>query len=160
MNPFLTITVGLESARQPDLEELHKLTDATLLDRTPREFAYLLTPDELSSANVYFFVLRVNNQVAGSCALVWHYPEMIGELKRLFIMPDWRKLQLSDILQLAIQTFAKQIEITKLVVETGQISQGYLAAHRHLHRCGFDKCGPFLYYKESDWSEFFSKDLT
>ena len=84
------------------------------------------------------------------------YAMISGELKRMYVHPEYRNRMLADRIVGVIESVAKLDELSALVVETGP-EETYATVHHHLKRCGFQRCGPFLDYKESEHSAFFYK---
>jgi putative acetyltransferase len=143
----------------------HKLIDELdkhLLERTPKEYAHLMTPEELVSAGADMFIVRDNGQPIACCAMIRHenvIPDAVVELKRMFVSPRYRSHYLADKIIRVIEAVCVIENYYALLVETGD-EKNYAPAHRHLKRIGFQRCGPFLDYKESEHSAFFFKIIS
>ena len=83
----------------------------------------------------------------------------LGEVKRMFTLPEMRGQRVGSALLAAIIALARAKGLPMLMLETGG-SADMPEAHRLYSRSGFVVRGPFLDYPESQWSAFFELPLT
>jgi putative acetyltransferase len=86
-----------------------------------------------------------------------HSPEL-GEVKRMFTLPEMRGQRVGSALLEAIVALARNKGLATLMLETGT-GPGMAEAHRLYTRSGFTPRGPFLDYPDSEWSAFFEMPI-
>jgi len=112
--------------------------------------------DKLVREGVAFFVLSYLDQLAG-CGGVKLFANDYGEVKRMFVRPNYRGLGLGrNILDhLAEHTRAHGINILRL--ETGIYQKEAIGLYE---KYGFKRRSPFGSYREDPLSVYFEKMLT
>ena len=124
-----------------------------LLPLSPIEFQFKMTVEEMAEADTIVFVARdETGKAVGIGALKLHGPEL-GEIKRMFTLPEVRGERTGSALLLAIEGEAMQRGISRLMLETGE-GQGFEPACRLYERSGYSRCGAFLDYPDSGYSRF------
>ncbi|NNC12190.1 GNAT family N-acetyltransferase [Planctomonas sp. JC2975] len=150
-----TITIGLESPYANGIEELLRLGAEYSLSLYPPEECFLLTPAELDEPGVRLFVAR--DDAGGALAmgaLVARHDE--GELKRMFVHPDSRRLGLASRILTRIEDAAMAQGLPRLVLETGPLHDAALAFYRRHGYVPIPRFGPYV---GSPSSVCFAKEL-
>jgi GNAT superfamily N-acetyltransferase len=111
--------------------------------------------EKLLAQNVAFFVLRNGDTPAG-CGGIQLFGAEYGELKRMYVRPQFRGLGFGQLLLDHLVDYARANGIVLLRLETG-IHQA--AAIRLYERAGFQRIPPFGNYKEDPLSLFYEKRI-
>ncbi len=151
----LAVTVSPETPLQDDVRALITELNAVLHESTPPEFCYHLTVEEMASPEMTVFVARIDRKAVGTGTLRRHAGG-IGEVKRMYVRPDFQGRGIGGAIMQAIEAQAIADGLEKIVIETGHI---HPAAWRVYERDGFTRCGPVLNYPESQYSIFYEKTL-
>ncbi len=112
--------------------------------------------EKLIAQGVAFFVLRANDAPAG-CGGIQLFGTEYGELKRMYVRPEFRGLGYGKLLLDHLADYARAHGIALLRLETG-IHQA--AAIRLYERVGFQRIPPFGDYIEDPLSLFYEKRIT
>jgi len=158
--PHITI-----AAERPDTADARTLIDeleAHLAPQYPPQSRHGYSIEKLLRERVVFFVLR-QDEVPVGCGgiqLVGADPprrsEPYGELKRMYVRPQFRGQGLGGILLNHLVEYARQQNVYVLRLETGIYQT---AAIRLYERWGFQRIPPFGPYKEDPLSLFFEKRI-
>lgn len=112
--------------------------------------------EKLLAQNVAFFVLRNGGTPAG-CGGIQLFGTEYGELKRMYVRPQFRGLGFGKLLLDHLADYARANGVGLLRLETG-IHQ---AAAIHLYeQTGFQRMAPFGEYVDDPLSLFFEKRIT
>jgi putative acetyltransferase len=109
----------------------------------------------LVAQQVVFFVLRDNETPAG-CGGIQLFGTEYGELKRMFVRPQFRGLGYGRLLLNHLADYARANGVGLLRLETG-IHQA--PAIRLYEGAGFRRIPPFGNYKEDPLSLFYEKRI-
>ena len=109
--------------------------------------------EKLIAQAVAFFVLRDNGTPAG-CGGIQLFGMEYGELKRMYVRPQFRRLGYGKLLLNHLADYARARGIGLVRLETG-IHQA--TAIRLYERAGFQRIPPFGDYKEDSLSVFYEK---
>ena len=146
----------MESPASPDAMRLIEALQAHLGSQYPVESQHGYSVDQLIREGVVFFVARLEGEAAG-CGGVQLYADGYGELKRMFVRPEFRGRGVAKALLEQLATQALNDGAAVLRLETGihqhEAIALYLAA-------GFKEIGPFGAYRADPNSRFFEKPLT
>ena len=82
----------------------------------------------------------------------------LGEVKRMFTLPEVRGQRVGSQLLQRIEQLARDEGLSRLVLETGE-APGFEPAYRVYERGGFTVCGAVLDYPDSGFSRFYEKKL-
>jgi putative acetyltransferase len=141
----VSFTIATETPLQDDVRALVSGLNAWALEQTPREFTHHMTVEQMAQPDTTVFVARdENGAVVGMGALKRH-GEGLGEVKRMFTLPEARGGGLAGQIVGEIEARARQDGITRLALETGAVPS-FGAAWRVYERAGFTRCGAFLDY--------------
>jgi ribosomal protein S18 acetylase RimI-like enzyme len=111
--------------------------------------------EKLIAQRVAFFVLRDNGTPAG-CGGIQLFGTDYGELKRMYVRPQFRGLGYGRLLVDHLADYARANGVGLLRLETG-IHQA--PAIRLYERMGFQRIGPFGDYEEDPLSLFYEKRI-
>ena len=151
----MAVSIVAESPLTDDVRRLIAALNEYLLTLTPREFCFHMTAEEMAGPDTTVLVAR-DNGVAVACGALRRHPGGIGEVKRMFTVPEYQGQGLGGQILAAIETLARKEGFSRIVLETGD---RHPAAWRVYERGGFSRCGPVLDYPDSSWSVFYEKEL-
>ena len=150
-----SITIERERPDSPDAMALIAELDAVLEPLYPSESRHGFNVAKLLADEVAFFVVRVDGQAAG-CGGVKLVGSEYGELKRMYIRPQFRGRRLGEALLEHLAAYTHQHGIALLRLETG-IHQH--AAIRLYQKAGFQCIPPFGHYTNDPLSLCYEKKL-
>ena len=154
----MAITIAIESPLQDDVRALVDQLNEHLLPLSPLEFQFKMTVEQMADSATTLFVARDEaGKAVGMGALKMHGPEL-GEVKRMFTLPEVRGQRVGRQLLERIVDLARERGLPVVMLETGT-GDGMAEAHRLYTRYGFTPRGPFLDYPDSEWSAFFELNL-
>lgn len=159
----MPIEIRPEPARQPEVEELLRLSDEFAFALYPAESCHLLDVSELERPGVTVFVARVDGRALGIAALVaGARPDALAdagaraELKRMFVHEDARGQGLARSLLGAVEAAASDAGIAELRLETGPLQHAAIALYE---RSGYARIPNFGAYVDDPWSVCYAKSL-
>ncbi|MEP6830355.1 MAG: GNAT family N-acetyltransferase [Rhizomicrobium sp.] len=152
----MSLVISVETPLSDDVRRLVAALNQTSLELTPREFTHHLTVEQMAGPEMTVFVARENGDAVAMGALRRH-PDGIGEVKRMYTMPDQQGRGIGGRILSEIEALARSEGLTSLVLETGS---NFDAALRVYQRDGFRACGPVLDYTPSPYTAFFEKPLS
>ena len=151
-----TTQITAEHPDSPDaLQMLTELDEGLSVLPYPQESRHAFSVEKLIRENVAFFVTRQDGVPAG-CGGVLLVGTEYGEVKRMFVRPQFRGLGLGKqmLAHLAEYTHGRGIALLRL--ETGIYQP---EAIRLYERFGFRRIGPFGLYREDPISIYFEKEI-
>jgi GNAT superfamily N-acetyltransferase len=152
----MPVTVMLERPDTADAVELITELEAHLEPLYPSENRHGYSVEKLIAQGVAFFVLREDGTPAG-CGGIQLFGSEYGELKRMFVRPQFRGRGFGKLLLDHLAEHARASGVSLLRLETG-IHQ--TAAIRLYEREGFRPAPPFGSYVETPLNIFFEKRFT
>lgn len=152
----MAFTIEQEDPRQPAVRELVALLNAHMLSLTPAEFCFHMTVEQMAEPATTVFVARDEGGRAVGMGALRREDDGIGEVKRMYTLPEVRGQRVGRALLDAIVELAEAEGFRRLVLETGD---RHPEAWRLYERAGFTRCGPVLDYPDSKWSIFYEKPL-
>ncbi|GGA82799.1 N-acetyltransferase [Brucella endophytica] len=158
MTGATTIAIAIETPLQDDVRMLIEQLNAHLLPLSPEEFQFKMTVEQMAGPDTTVFVARDDSGRAIGCGALKVHGDAIGEVKRMYTLPEVRGLRVGSALLDAITRLAQEKGISHLVLETGN-GPGFEGAWRLYERSGFTRCGVVLDYPDSEYSAFFEKRL-
>lgn len=154
----MAVSIAIETPLQDDVRTLVAQLNDHLLPLSPLEFQFKMTVEQMADSATTLFVARDEaSQAVGMGALKMHGPAL-GEVKRMYTVPEVRGQRVGRQLLERIVALAKQRSLPVVMLETGT-GEGMAEAHRLYTRYGFVPRGPFLDYPDSEWSAFFELRL-
>jgi putative acetyltransferase len=145
-------------AERPDTEDATALInelEGHLGPLYPRESRHGFSVEKLLRDGVAFFVIRHDGTAAG-CGGVKLFGTAYGEIKRMYVRPQFRGLGLGKLMLQHLADYARQQGVTVLRLETGIHQSEAIGLYE---RFGFVRIPPFGAYKEDPLSVFFEKRL-
>jgi len=109
----------------------------------------------LRDPNVVFLVARIDGRVAGCGAFVNQRGEY-AEIKRMYVAPEFRGLQLGRRILEALEEQARGAGLSVARLETGISQPEALGLYE---KAGYQRRGPFGSYREDPLSVFMEKNL-
>jgi len=149
------IAIAVESPLSDDVRGLIAELNAALLELTPPEHCYHMTPEEMAAPGTTVFVARADG-VAVACGALKRHEGGIGEVKRMYTKPEIQGRGIGGLILAEIEKLARAEGFVRLVLETGD---RHPAAWRVYERGGFTRCGAVLDYPDTTWSVFYEKGL-
>ena len=111
--------------------------------------------EKLIKQGVAFFVVRQDGVPAG-CGGVQFFGREYGELKRMFVRPQFRGLGLAKLMLQHLEQYTRDQHIPLLRLETGMYQKEAIGLYE---RMGFERIPPFGEYLDDPLSRFFEKKL-
>jgi putative acetyltransferase len=151
----MPVVIVQERPDTADAMQLIAELEAHLTPLYPQESRHGLSVDKLLRQAVAFFVTRRDGVPAG-CGGVQLFGADYGEVKRMYVRPQFRGLGLGKLMLDHLADYSRQHGVTLLRLETGV----YQAQAIRLYlRFGFQRIPPFGDYREDPLSVFFEKRL-
>ena len=151
----MAVTIAAERPDTPDATALINELQTHLESFYPPESRHGFSVDKLIAQGVAFFVLRVDGRAAG-CGGIMLVGKEYGEIKRMYVRPEFRGHEYGKLLIEHLAAHAKSNGITLLRLETGIHQQ---AAIRLYEQCGFRRIPPFAPYFEDPVSRCYEMSL-
>jgi putative acetyltransferase len=146
------------SRERPDSDDARLLItelDAYLIPLSPKESRHGYPVEKLINEDVPFFIIRDNGIPVG-CGGVKLFGTDYGEIKRMYIRPQFRGLGFAKLILDHLADYARSQGIAILRLETGIAQQ---EAIRLYERAGFQLIAPFGEYKPDPLSRFYEKRI-
>jgi putative acetyltransferase len=153
--PMDDFTIVADDPAQPDVRRLIEDLDTFLVSLYPPESNHLLPIDALRQANVTFLTARLRKQVVGCGALVDHDGEY-GELKRMFVSPNYRGLKIGRRILEELEGRARALGLPVIRLETGIAQHNALALYE---RAGYQRIGAFGDFYDDPLCVYMEKHL-
>jgi len=151
-----TIDIRQERPDSPDaLQLLSELDEGLSVLPYPQESRHAFSVEKLIRENVAFFVTR-HDEVPAGCGGVLLVGTEYGEVKRMFVRPQFRGLGLGKRMLEHLAAYTRQHGIALLRLETGIHQPEAISLYE---RVGFRRIGPFGPYHEDPISIYFEKDI-
>ncbi|MEW9808438.1 GNAT family N-acetyltransferase [Mesorhizobium marinum] len=155
----MAITIAAETPLQDDVRAMVADLNATMIPLTPREFQFQLTVEQMAEPALTTFVARDGNGRHVGMASLKDHGGGLGEVKRMFTLPEVRGQRVGSMLLERLEQLAREKGLSRLVLETGE-APGFEAAYRVYERGGFTVCGAVLDYPDSGFSRFYEKKIS
>src|SRR3982074_1128823 len=149
------LKIAREDPSQPEILMLLRDGEEYSAKLYPAESNHHMPLPALRASNVCFLVVRDGNgRAVGTGALALN--GAWAELKRMWVIPEARRLGVSKIILAALEARARSEGVRPLRLETGVEN---LAALGLSTRAGFERRDPFGDYRADPLSVFMQKDL-
>ena len=145
-------------AQRPDTDEAIQLItelEAVLDPLYPAESRHGFSVEKLLNEDVAFFVMREDGLAAG-CGGIKLFATEYGELKRMYVRPQYRGAGLGKLMLDHLAQYARQHGVTTLRLETGIHQTEAIGLYE---RWGFTRIPPFGAYREDPLSIFFERRI-
>ena len=147
--------ISLERPDTPDARMLIDELEAELALLYPQISRHGYSVEKLIQQRVAFFVTRQDEAPAG-CGGVQFYGVEYGEIKRMFVRPQFRGMGMSKMMLERLESYTRENNIPLLRLETGVHQKEAIHLYEQM---GYQSCPPFGEYIESLLNKFFEKRL-
>lgn len=149
------LKIAIEDPSQPEIIVLLRDGEEHSAKLYPAESNHHMPLGALRASNVRFLVVRdANGRAIGTGALALN--GAWAELKRMWVIPEARRLGVSKIILAALEARARSEGVRTLRLETGVENHAALGLYT---RAGFKRRDPFGDYRADPLSVFMQKDL-
>src|SRR5260370_19783411 len=150
------LKIAMEDPSQPEIIVLLRDGEEHSANLYPAESNHHMPLSALLASNVRFLVVRdTNGRAVGTGALA--LDAALAELKRMWVIPEARRLGASKIILAALEARARSERVRTLRLETGLENHAALDLYT---RAGFTRRDPFGDYRADPLSVFMQKDLS
>jgi ribosomal protein S18 acetylase RimI-like enzyme len=149
------ISITPERPDTPDASALVLELEAELTPLYPKESRHGYAVEKLIAQGVAFFVIRHDGKPAG-CGGIQLYGVEYGELKRMYVRPQFRGLGLAKAMVDVLARHARNHGVGLLRLETGIHQRAAIALYERL---GFSRRSPFGEYKDDPLARFYEKRI-
>lgn len=149
------LKLRVEEPSSPDAQKLIEALDADLAKTYPPEVIFGLHEEDHDENHMVFLVARRGDRAVG-CGALRTLDTALGEVKRMYVVPDERGSGISRILLAAIETIAIGKRFRTLRLETGKLSPAPLGLYRS---SGYREIPLYGEYVGNDYSICFEKQL-
>lgn len=147
--------IALERPDTDDARMLIAELESHLAPFYPATSRHGYSIDKLIQQGVAFFITRQDGVPAG-CGGVQFFNGEYGELKRMFVRPQFRGLGLAKMMLQHLEEYARQHNIHVLRLETGIHQTEAIGLYQQM---GYRPIPPFGEYVDDPLSRFFEKRL-
>jgi putative acetyltransferase len=153
----MTASIRSVTLDLPEVVSLITALNTELEQRYPEEGAnhFRLDPDEVAPGRGAFLVAYEGSRGIGCGAVRLHEPG-VAEIKRMYVVPEWRGRGIAKKLLAELEDQARRIGARRLILETGDRQPEALAVYR---RAGFVDIPRFGEYVDSPLSVCLGKAL-
>jgi putative acetyltransferase len=121
----------------------------------PADRHWRLDPEDISDGVGAMFVASIHGTAAG-CGAVRRWGDDAAELKRMYVVPEFRGSGVADAIIAALEAEAGRLGVTRLLLETGELLPRAVGLYR---RHGFVPVDRFGEYVDSPSSYCMGKTL-
>ncbi|WP_337880670.1 GNAT family N-acetyltransferase [Rheinheimera sp.] len=140
-----------------EIQQIFRMSEAYLAALYPAESNHIESAEALTKDNVVFLAVYLDEQLAGCGAVkIQHNDGHYGEIKRVFVLPQFRGRGLSKTLMLELEQQLKQRAVPLARLETGIYQPEALSLYEKL---GYSYRPPFAAYQPDPLSVFMEKAL-
>jgi putative acetyltransferase len=146
------------TSERPDTPEARALIvelEAYLEPLYPRESRHGYSVEKLIAEGVAFFLIR-NDGAAVGCGGIQLMGAEYGEIKRMYVRPQFRGLGFAKLMLNHLADFARSHGVGTLRLETGIHQHAAIALYEQM---GFQQIPPFGEYKDDPLSRFYEKRI-
>jgi GNAT superfamily N-acetyltransferase len=151
----MSVTITLEHADTADAVTLITELENILAPNYPVESRHGLNVERLIAEAVAFFVIRSDETPAG-CGGIKLFGAEYGELKRMYVRPQFRGAGLAKLLIDHLGAYACRQGVALLRLETGIHQKEAIGLYE---RMGFQRISPFGPYKPDPLSLCYEKPI-
>jgi putative acetyltransferase len=151
----MTIVITPERPDTPDAMMLIEELEEHLAPFYPAASRHGYSVEKLIKQGVAFFITRYDGVPAG-CGGVQFFGAEYGELKRMFMRPQFRGLGLAKLMLEYLETYARAHDIPLLRLETGIHQKEAIGLYESM---GYQRCPHFGEYINDPLSLFFEKTI-
>jgi GNAT superfamily N-acetyltransferase len=151
------MTVIIEEARPDSVEALQLIAELEthLEPFYPSESRHGFSVEKLLQEAVPFFITCYEGSAAG-CGGVKLFGKEYGEIKRMYVRPQFRSLGLGKLMLNHLAEYARHHSVSVLRLETGIYQTEAMGLYE---RWGFERISPFGAYRADPLSAFYEKHI-
>ena len=153
---MMPAVITLERPDTADASALVEELEAHLAQFYPSESRHGFSVEKLIAQGVAFFVVR-NDGVAAGCGGIMLVGTEFGELKRMYVRPQFRGLGLAKLMLDHLADYARSHGVTTLRLETGIHQHAAIGLYES---AGFQRIPPFAEYTNDPVSRCYERRLT
>ena len=143
MGKKLSIDIRQESLTSSAAKRLIKELDHDLMDRYPLQLIHGLRPEDIKDPDLYFIMAYIDGRAAG-CGALRPLEPGIGEIKRMFVLPEYRGKGVARALLEALESRAVEMGHTSVRLETGTRQPEAIALYKSAGYAGIVKFGEYI----------------
>jgi putative acetyltransferase len=151
----MTTVITAERPDTADAITLISELEAQLEPLYPKTSRHGYSVEKLMKQGVAFFVTRQDGVLAG-CGGIELFGVEYGEIKRMYVRPQFRGLGLAKLMLDHLSSYAQQRKIHLLRLETGIYQKEAIALYEGM---GFKMIPAFGIYQEDPLSRFYEKQI-
>src|SRR5262245_16369901 len=151
----MTAIITPERPDSADARALVAELEVQLEPLYPRESQHGYSVEKLIKEAVAFFVIRDDGTAAG-CGGIQLFGTDYGELKRMYVRPQFRGLGFGKLMLDHLTVYARNRGVGLLRLETGIHQHAAIALYE---RAGFQSVPPFGQYRDDPLSRFYEKSI-
>ena len=148
-------TITIEPPASPDARALVEELEAHLATLYPQESRHGYSVEKLITQGVAFFLVR-NNGVPAGCGGIQLFGAEYGELKRMYVRPQFRGLGFAKLMLDHLADYARSRGVRLLRLETGIHQHAAIGLYE---RAGFRRIPPFGEYQEDPLTRCYEKRI-
>ena len=138
--------------RNKDFIQLVKLLDTDLAVKDGDDHSFYSQYNKIDSLN--HVLVAYENQMAVGCGAIKIYNPSTVEIKRMFVLPDWRGKGIATKVLLHLEAWAAELEFTRCILETGKRQPDAIALYE---KNGYTKISNYGQYTGVDNSVCFER---
>ncbi|HET6978472.1 MAG TPA: GNAT family N-acetyltransferase [Pyrinomonadaceae bacterium] len=150
------VVISLERPDSEDAIALITELEAQLDPLYPSESRHGYSVEKLLREGVSFFVIRDGDGVPIGCGGVQFFGTEYGEIKRMYVRPQFRGLGFARLMLDHLSEFTRNNSISVLRLETGIHQLEAIGLYEH---AGFYLIPPFGTYQPDPLSRFYEKQI-
>jgi putative acetyltransferase len=150
------IVIRFDRPDSDDGRRLIQRLDEDLLQRYPAIAIHGLHPQDVADPNLTFLVASIDSQAVG-CGALRSLEPGVGEVKRMFVLPEFRGRGIARQILMALESAAREHGYSTLRLETGTRQPGAIGLYRS---AGYGEIPCFGAYADDQFSVCFEKRLT
>jgi putative acetyltransferase len=152
----LKITICFELPSSHDAQSLIRQLDEDLLRRYPAlQQTHGLNPQDVIDPDFTFVIARIDSSAVG-CGALRRIEPGICEIKRMFVLPDFRRRGIARRILEALESRARELRYTSVLLETGIGQPEAIGLYKS---AGYHEIAGFGEYAGSPFSVCFEKRL-
>jgi len=151
----MPITIAAERPDSPQAIALIGELESYLEPLYPAQSRHGYSVEKLLREQVAFFVVRHDGMAAG-CGGIQLVGTEYGEIKRMYVRPEFRRLGLGILMLNHLEAHARSHAVKLLRLETGIYQTEAIALYE---RFGFVRIVPFASYWDDPLSRFYEKRI-
>ncbi len=113
-----TTRIVRTDSTNPDFRQLVILLDQDLRIRDGEEHDFYAAFNKIDS--LAHVVLAYRSQVPVGCGAIKKYSEQVVEIKRMFVLPEYRGQGIAGIVLSELETWAGELQFSESILETGK----------------------------------------